>query len=122
MSDFINKYVSGPVQKIGSFFSRTYSNKAPEKIVETIIKHEYEKTIPLGYQSLTRTSKILLRVSAISGLTAVLLSAYGSHVFSKRYDTSKDMRDLYLTAQYYHLVHSVAMLSLPLVKRPKIVS
>ena len=46
MSDYINKYVNGPVQKIGSFFSRTYSNKGPEKIVETVIKHEYEKMAP----------------------------------------------------------------------------
>ena len=42
-------------------------------------------------------------------------------VFSQQQETTKDMRDLYLKAQYYHLVHSVAMLSLPLVKRPKIV-
>jgi len=79
MSDYINKYVNGPVQKIGSFFSRTYSNKGPEKIVETVIKHEYEKMAPFGYNSLPRASKLLLRLSAISGLTAVLLSAYGSH-------------------------------------------
>jgi hypothetical protein len=79
MSDYINKYVNGPVQKIGSFFSRTYSNKAPEKIIETVIKHEYEKIAPFGYNSLPRASKLFLRLSAISGLTAVLLSAYGSH-------------------------------------------
>lgn len=42
-------------------------------------------------------------------------------VFNKRPDTTKDLRDLYFNAQYYHLVHSVALLSVPLVKRPKIV-
>jgi uncharacterized membrane protein YgdD (TMEM256/DUF423 family) len=31
------------------------------------------------------------------------------------------MRELYFTAQYYHLVHSVALLSLPIVKRPRLV-
>lgn len=79
MSDFINKYVTSLLQKVGSNFPRLNSNKRQEKFVETIIKHEYEKTIPFGYQSLTRSSKTLLHLSAISGLTAVLLSAYGSH-------------------------------------------
>ena len=32
------------------------------------------------------------------------------------------MRELYFTAQYYHLVHSVALLGVPLVPRPKIVN
>ena len=141
----MNKYVTGPVQKLGSIFTRSSSNKTPEKVIETIIKHEYEKSEPFSYKLLPKTSKIFLRLSAISGLTAVLLSAYGSHgktwnafiflvklyclifyclikVFSKRQDTTKDMRELYLTAQYYHLVHSVAMLSLPIVPRPKIVT
>jgi hypothetical protein len=77
MSDFFNKYLTSFLQKVGSNFPRPNSNKSQEKFVETIIKHE--KTMPFGYQSLTRSSKLLLRLSAISGLTAVLLSAYGSH-------------------------------------------
>ena len=42
-------------------------------------------------------------------------------VFNRRQDATRDMRELYFTAQYYHLVHSVALLSLPIVKKPKIV-
>ena len=79
MSDYINKYVTGPIAKVGSIFTRSSSSKTPEKIVETIIKHEYAKVEPFGYKQLPRISKIFLRLSAISGLTAVLLSAYGSH-------------------------------------------
>ena len=39
MSDFINKYVTSLLQKVGSNFPRLNSNKRQEKFVETIIKH-----------------------------------------------------------------------------------
>lgn len=31
------------------------------------------------------------------------------------------MREIFYTAQYYHLLHSVALLAIPLVKRPRLV-
>ena len=88
MSDYINRYVTGPIVKVGSIFTRSSSSSPPEKIIETIIKHEYEKVEPFGYRQLPRMSRVFLRLSAISGLTAVLLSAYGSHginYFSHKY-------------------------------------
>lgn len=77
MSDYMNKYVTKPVQKFGSYFLG--GSKQTEKIVETIIKHEYQPSEPFGYKNLPRISRNFLRIAALSGLSAVVMSAYGSH-------------------------------------------
>lgn len=76
--DYLNKYVTNPVVKLGSFFS-TAANRSSEKVVETIIKHEYQQLEPFSYKQLPRVSRLFLKCAAISGLTAVAMSAYGSH-------------------------------------------
>jgi hypothetical protein len=77
MVDLLNKYVTNPVYKLGSFFTRSASTQS-EKIVETIVRHEYEKLEPFGYKQLPRISKLFLRTAACSGVLAVVMSAYGS--------------------------------------------
>jgi hypothetical protein len=81
MSDYMNKYVTGPINKIGSYIPRfsTSSSKQTEKIIETIVKHEYQTLEPFSYKNLPRVSRYFLKIAAISGLTAVVMSAYGSH-------------------------------------------
>lgn len=81
MSDYMNKYVTGPLNKIGSYFPRFSSSatKQTEKIIETIVKHEYQQVEPFTYKNLPRISRYFLKIAAISGLTAVVMSAYGSH-------------------------------------------
>ena len=73
----MNKYVTGPIFKIGSYFSTSAKNG--EKVVETIIKHEYQKLDPFSYKQLPSVSRGFLRLAAIGGLSAVAMSAYGSH-------------------------------------------
>jgi hypothetical protein len=79
MTDYMNKYVIGPYKKLGSLFSRGSASSAPEKVVETIIKHEYQKLEPFSYRQLPKMSRCFMKIAAISGLTAVIMSAYGSH-------------------------------------------
>ena len=83
MADYLSKYVTGPIAKVGSVFTRSVStanqNKPVEKVVETIVKHEYMQQEPFGYKHLPRLSRGFLKVAAISGFTAVVMSAYGSH-------------------------------------------
>lgn len=78
MSDWYNKYVSSPVSKVGSYIGLPSLTKK-EKVIETIIKHEYQKMEPIGYHSFPCSSRRFLKIAAISGLTAVVMSAYGSH-------------------------------------------
>ena len=80
MSDYFYKYVTNPVIKLGgSIFKRQSSGQSGDKVVETIIKHEYQKLEPFGFKQLPASSCFLLRVAAISGCCAVVLSSYGSH-------------------------------------------
>ena len=82
MSDYMNKYVTGPIYKMGSYmprFSSTSSKPPTEKVIETIVKHEYQQLEPFSYKNLPRVSRYFLKIAAISGLTAVVMSAYGSH-------------------------------------------
>lgn len=76
MADWYSRYVTGPVGKLGSYFSTKAGNS---KVVETIIKHEYQKLEPIGYRHLPCHSHAFLKLAAFSGLAAVVMSAYGSH-------------------------------------------
>lgn len=76
MSDWYSRYVTGPVVKISSYFS---TKSKVEKVIETVIKHEYQKLEPIGYKMLPRISHLFLKVAAFSGFAAVGMSAYGSH-------------------------------------------
>ena len=87
MSDYLSKYVTGPIYYLGSYMPR-FSSTAPkqtEKIIETIIKHEYQQLEPFGYKNLPRISRYFLKIAAISGLTAVVMSAYGSHSMTLKF-------------------------------------
>lgn len=77
MADWYNRYVTGPFYKMGSYFSTKSKNS--EKVIETIIKHEYQKLEPIGYRHFSKCSQTFIKVAAFSGLAAVLMSAYGSH-------------------------------------------
>jgi hypothetical protein len=80
MSDLLNKYITSPIKQVGSFFYSTKpSGKGQEKLIETLIKHEYQQMPPFSYNQLPRVSKYFVKVAAISGLAAVVMSAYGSH-------------------------------------------
>lgn len=78
MSDYYSKYVTGGLSKIGSVIGLGGA-KSKEKIVETIVKHEYQKLEPFGYNQLSMVSRSFLRVAALSGFTAVIMGAFGSH-------------------------------------------
>ena len=117
-------YIGSGVSSVGSGIGRIFkrsSTTAPIEPPKPQVIKEYVPTIQkIGYEHLPRLSKNLLRLAGFSGCLAVCLSAYGSHFFKRR-EASYDLRELFNTAQYYHMVHSVALLALPLVKRPIIV-
>ena len=117
MADYYKKYIGSYVSSIGNLFKRSSSTVIPQK--EVVV--EYVPTLQnIEFRHLPRLSKNLLRIAGFSGFLAVSLSAYGSHLFKRR-EASYELRELFNTAQYYHMVHSVALLSLPIVKRPLVV-
>ncbi|XP_023346477.1 transmembrane protein 256 homolog [Eurytemora carolleeae] len=60
-----------------------------------------------------------VRIAGLSGALAVSLGAYGAHVLSVDPDNAK-LRATFDTANKYHLVHSVALLAVPLARVPRL--
>ncbi|CAF1243487.1 unnamed protein product [Adineta ricciae] len=67
---------------------------------------------------LSPTAKNFVRCAGLSGTVAICLGVYGAHTMKD--STSEELRRLFQLAQTYHLLHSVALLGLPLVSRPVI--
>ncbi|KAH8952958.1 hypothetical protein BDL97_09G112500 [Sphagnum fallax] len=58
------------------------------------------------------------KVAAVSGIIAMLLGSYGSHMYQP-IDTN--YKEVWNTAALYHMVHSAALLAVPITKRPHVV-
>ncbi|CAG0913733.1 unnamed protein product [Notodromas monacha] len=59
------------------------------------------------------------RVAGLSGALAVILGAYGSHSPALK-QVSPEKRAVFETANRYHFFHSIALLGVPLCRRPMI--
>ena len=92
--------------------------------------------------SFVRTGSLFVRLAGLSGATAVALGAYGAHseplktikiLFSflishfafplyAAFNADKaDMKKVYDTANFYHFIHTVALLAVPLSRKPVLV-
>lgn len=58
-----------------------------------------------------------LRVAGLSGVAALGLGTYGAHMFKPQNPAYKEV---WQTASLYHLVHTSALLAVPLTKHPHI--
>jgi len=56
-----------------------------------------------------------VRLAGLSGAAAVALGAYGAHSFPPE---KQEMKRVYDTANFYHFVHTMALLAVPLARRP----
>lgn len=75
---------------------------------------------PKLYQ-LAGSNLYFLRLAGISGASAVLLGAIGAHRPFPRADDA-DLKKIFNTANRFHFFHSLALLAVPLARRPAIVS
>ena len=91
--DILNSYVTNPIKKIGSFVLSTQaistmsdSGKTKAPSAEPLPNPKSVPQVAFGYKSLPVFSRGFLKVAAISGLGAVVMSAYGSHSkFSEKF-------------------------------------
>ncbi|XP_059079728.1 transmembrane protein 256 homolog [Tigriopus californicus] len=67
--------------------------------------------------SVVRSGSTFVRIAGLSGAAAVALGAYGAHSFSA---DKAEFRKVYDTANFYHFIHTVALLAVPLSRRPLI--
>jgi len=60
-----------------------------------------------------------VRLAGLSGAAAVALGAYGAHVIGVDPDKAR-LRATFDTANKYHLIHSVALMAVPLARVPRL--
>merc|ERR1712098_837405 len=61
------------------------------------------------------------RLAGLSGAAAISLGAYGAHVLApKGKEVNEEQVKAFEVANRYHMVHSVALLGVPLVRAPRV--
>lgn len=75
--------------------------------------------IPLW--KLANESGPFVRIAALLGASAVALGAYGAHRTYPK-DREVELKAMFDTANRYHFFHSLALMTVPLCRNPKIVS
>ncbi|KAL4220331.1 hypothetical protein ACF0H5_020738 [Mactra antiquata] len=61
-----------------------------------------------------------VKLAGLSGGLAVIMSAYGAHAFNSSCENPK-MKAIFESGSKMHLIHSVALLGVPLTRRPNLV-
>lgn len=83
--------------------------------------HKEDKTAPLYLLSLKAHPAILhafVRIAGLSGALAVCLGAYGFHVFRHKEGVTDELKLEFEIANKFHFFHSLALLAVPLVRKP----
>ncbi|XP_039745158.1 transmembrane protein 256 homolog [Pararge aegeria] len=61
-----------------------------------------------------------VRLAGLSGATAVVLGAMGAHRTFPETDNKEDLKKIFETANRFHFLHTLALMTVPLCKRPYI--
>ncbi|XP_053601026.1 transmembrane protein 256 homolog [Plodia interpunctella] len=59
-----------------------------------------------------------VRLAGLSGAAAVVLGAMGAHRTFPETDTKEDLKKIFETANRFHFLHTLALMTVPLCKRP----
>lgn len=71
---------------------------------------------------LAQESGPFVRLAGISGAAAVVLGAMGAHRTFPETDAKEDLKKIFETANRFHFLHTLALVTVPLCRRPYIVS
>lgn len=59
-----------------------------------------------------------VRLAGLSGASAVVLGAMGAHRNFPETDTKEDLKKIFDTANRFHFLHTLALVAVPMCKRP----
>jgi len=90
----------------------SYLPQAKQDAKEIIIKEVHEM--------LPKTGQIFVRIAGVSGALSVALGAYGAHKYQPE-TSDPTLRRVFETGNKYHMLHSIALLAVPLTRRPNLV-
>ncbi|XP_012275423.1 transmembrane protein 256 homolog isoform X1 [Orussus abietinus] len=112
---FTNPISSGAYSyaKTASIAVRDYIGLQPRVQVKMVTPD------PVPLWKLAAASGPFIRLAAISGTAAIILGATGTH---RKYPDEKgqDQKEVFKTASFYHFVHTLALMGLPLCRAPYI--
>ncbi|KAG6800948.1 transmembrane protein [Apis mellifera caucasica] len=98
-----------------SYVWRTF--EAAPKYLGLKSKNEIKIPSPIPLWKLAADTGPYVRLAAFSGAAAVILNGYGFYKQYPKYD-EVHLKKVFETASYFHFIHTLAMLGLPLCKRP----
>jgi len=81
---------------------------------EEVVTYISEESMP-NFERFVLQGSPFVRLAGLSGAAAVALGAYGAHSFPPE---KQEMKRVYDTANFYHFVHTMALLAVPLARRP----
>jgi uncharacterized membrane protein YgdD (TMEM256/DUF423 family) len=110
MSDLIQKSASWLNKWIPALPSRS-----PVKVteIERVVVREVDSM-------LTGHGRTFIRLAGLSGALAVAFGAYGAHVFRVG-KSDEQLKHTYETGNRYHFLHTLALLGVPLTRKPLLV-
>jgi len=81
--------------------------------LEKVVVHEVKTVMPTS-------GMFFISLAGISGALAVALGAYGAHMMQPG-KVDPHLISVFETANRYHILHTIALLSMPLMRRPYLV-
>lgn len=113
----ITREVVKSPQRVAQLINITDQVLNPKEVVTEVTK--VIEVMPGNMIIIPAYSRWFVRLAGLSGASAVALGAYGAHVFYRR-DYPEELKQVYETANRYHFLHTLALLGVPLCKRPKL--
>lgn len=117
--NFFGSYVQSA---IGIFSSSTGNVNPSTKVEQELIRlAQLKADLAVNeMQKMARVAHPVLKLAGISGAAAVILGAYGAHAFSKKESVSSEFKQVFETANKYHFLHTLALMGVPLCRRPQL--
>ncbi|KAK5647039.1 hypothetical protein RI129_005503 [Pyrocoelia pectoralis] len=106
-----------------------FNNPVSQKILKPLWNHTVSHVPPeikivterIPLWELAAQQAPIIRFAGISGASAVMLGAYGSHKSYPK-DKETELKSIYETGNRFHFLHTLALLGTPMCRNPRISS
>lgn len=92
-------------------------------LLQGIFKTKSENLpIKMSLWELAQAAGPFVRLAGLSGAVAVVLGAMGAHRTFPETEGKEDLKKIFETANRFHFLHTLALMTVPLCRKPYIVS
>lgn len=118
MCAFIIAWPLSTSADLSVFLQGVFKASGPAAIVQT----PTQVMVNMPLWKLAQEAGPYVRLAGLSGASAVVLGAMGAHRTFPETDSKEDLKKIFETANRFHFLHTLALVSVPLCKRPMLVS